>query len=420
MISDDGTPHVTRRTLLAATGTAAVAAGAGVAGAQDAPYGGWFTDSTGGATETYDGTVDRTGQSEVTVEVGAQGNGGPYAFAPTAMRVDPGTTVTFSWVSDTHNVVVESQPEGAGWAGQESVENTGFEFSHTFETEGVYTYYCEPHLSLGMKGAVVVGDAEVGESGGGGGGGNVRPDFGDWLTQDGEQVDGGFMDARGQSEVQVEVGADGNGGTFAFAPANLWVDPGTTVRFTWTSDSHNVVVESQPDGAGWEGEESVENTGFEFSHTFETGGMYEYFCDPHLSLGMKGGVAVGDDVPTREISTPAPAGGEGGDGEGFVWPGGEFSAVLLGFIWSVGGLGALLLLGGEFYRDRQKRLESRPEPTGPPTEAAAPEPVTEIGHDEYDPVGTAILIAAFFLVLVVMWVFVYFVEFLGNGPTVLG
>ena len=44
----------------------------------------------------------------------------------------------------------------------------------------------------------------------------------------------------------------------------------------------------------------------------------------------------------------------------------------------------------------------------------------EIGHDEYDPVGTLALIGLYLLVLVVMWLFMYFVEFLGNDPTVVG
>ncbi|SER52898.1 hypothetical protein [Natrinema salaciae] len=46
--------------------------------------------------------------------------------------------------------------------------------------------------------------------------------------------------------------------------------------------------------------------------------------------------------------------------------------------------------------------------------------VREIGHDEYDPIGTAILIGIYFLILVLLWLFMYFVEFLGNGPTVVG
>jgi hypothetical protein len=43
---------------------------------------------------------------------------------------------------------------------------------------------------------------------------------------------------------------------------------------------------------------------------------------------------------------------------------------------------------------------------------------TEIGHDEYDPIGTLSLIAVYVLIIGLLWVFMYFVEFLGNGPTV--
>lgn len=42
----------------------------------------------------------------------------------------------------------------------------------------------------------------------------------------------------------------------------------------------------------------------------------------------------------------------------------------------------------------------------------------EIGHDEYDPIGTVVLITLYFLIVALMWIFIYFVEFLGGGPTV--
>ena len=44
-------------------------------------------------------------------------------------------------------------------------------------------------------------------------------------------------------------------------------------------------------------------------------------------------------------------------------------------------------------------------------------PDRTIGHDEYDPVGTLVLILLYFLVLVLMWLFTYFIEFLGNDLT---
>ncbi|ERH08194.1 MAG: hypothetical protein J07HN4v3_00560 [Halonotius sp. J07HN4] len=46
--------------------------------------------------------------------------------------------------------------------------------------------------------------------------------------------------------------------------------------------------------------------------------------------------------------------------------------------------------------------------------------VRELGHDEFNPNGTLALITLYFLILVVMWVFMYFVEFLGNELTVVG
>ncbi|ELZ00920.1 hypothetical protein C482_08668 [Natrialba chahannaoensis JCM 10990] len=49
-----------------------------------------------------------------------------------------------------------------------------------------------------------------------------------------------------------------------------------------------------------------------------------------------------------------------------------------------------------------------------------PEHDREIGHDEFDPIGTLTLIGIYFLILVFLWFFMYFVEFLGNDPTVVG
>ncbi|AGB15931.1 hypothetical protein Halru_1318 [Halovivax ruber XH-70] len=43
-----------------------------------------------------------------------------------------------------------------------------------------------------------------------------------------------------------------------------------------------------------------------------------------------------------------------------------------------------------------------------------------IDHDEFDPIGTLALVVLYFVVLTVMWLFTYFVEFLGHGPTVVG
>jgi halocyanin-like protein len=153
-------------------------------------------------------------------------------------------------------------------------------------------------------GAAGTATAQEDGEGGGGGGGNERPVFPSYV--DGAKG-GDYQDMRGSSAVTVEVGAGSEG--LAFSPTNIWVDAGTEVTFEWVSDGHNVLPESQPEGAGWEGSGSaLEDSGFTYSFPFETGGMYTYFCQPHEDLGMKGAIAVGPDVETEQV------GGGGGGG----------------------------------------------------------------------------------------------------------
>ncbi len=59
--------------------------------------------------------------------------------------------------------------------------------------------------------------------------------------------------------------------------------------------------------------------------------------------------------------------------------------------------------------------------TGPMYESdVATSETGSVDHDAFDPVGTGLLIALYFAVIAVMWLFMYFVEFLANGPTVVG
>ncbi|ELZ73161.1 halocyanin domain-containing protein [Haloferax sp. Atlit-10N] len=130
-----------------------------------------------------------------------------------------------------------------------------------------------------------------------------EPDFGGYL----DGIDGGYEDLRGQSEVTIEVGAEGNGGALAFAPAGVWIDTGTTVTWEWTGEGggHNVVAS---EGASLDSGAAVSEAGSTYEYTFEEGdaGITKYHCVPHEALGMLGAVAVGGDVPT--VST----GGGGG------------------------------------------------------------------------------------------------------------
>jgi len=112
----------------------------------------------------------------------------------------------------------------------------------------------------------------------------------------------GTATAQEGGSEEVVVGPDGD---LVFSPGTdeaLQITPGTTVTFTWDSDNHNIVVDSQPDDAGWEGHEEIENTGFSYEHTFETLGTYEYYCAPHETAGMVASIEV-----VEEIETEAPA-----------------------------------------------------------------------------------------------------------------
>jgi plastocyanin len=139
-----------------------------------------------------------------------------------------------------------------------------------------------------------------------GGGGNVKPE---WPSYVEDAQDGSYEDLRGESEVTVEVGT---GSGFAFTPTKVWVDPGTTIAFEFVQGGHNVKPNSQPDGGSLDGTEGGEfdtiPEGETYSATLDTGGMYTYYCAPHEGQGMKGAIAVGEEVPTVE------AGGSDGGG----------------------------------------------------------------------------------------------------------
>jgi len=150
---------MTRRSVLATAGATLVGtmAATGAATAQETPeFDGWFAE-----TGNYDGIVDETGSSTVTVSVGpADVDGGPYAFGPAAIRVDPGTTVVWEWTGNggSHDVVASD-----GDFQSNLTDEAGHTFEHTFEENGVFRYYCTPHKAMGMRGAVVVGDVSVGD-----------------------------------------------------------------------------------------------------------------------------------------------------------------------------------------------------------------------------------------------------------------
>ncbi len=67
-------------------------------------------------------------------------------FGPSAVQIEPGQTVTWTWTGqEDHNVVGD---------GMESPTQSNGTFAHTFADPGVYDYECTLHFF--MRGEVIV------------------------------------------------------------------------------------------------------------------------------------------------------------------------------------------------------------------------------------------------------------------------
>jgi plastocyanin len=149
----------------------------------------------------------------------------------------------------------------------------------------LYDYCCTPHLNFGMIGSVTVQDVV---------------------------------------DVQ-QVG-------MSFVPSEITINPGQTVRWTWTGGNHTVTEGT--DGT-LDGNEAFHSnlTGaigtFEVSFTEafiaanpRTNDRYDYFCLPHFGMGMTGGVTITSPGPGEAFcsgdgsGTACPCGNTGNSGEG--------------------------------------------------------------------------------------------------------
>ncbi|MFB6083108.1 MAG: halocyanin domain-containing protein [Halorientalis sp.] len=104
----------------------------------------------------YDGRLaDRTGQSRVEVEVGAESpNGQNRSFKPVAVLVDPGTTIVFDWTGrgGSHDVYWKS----GAFDPSRTTARADYSYSVTVEEPGVYRYYCRTDKPYNGRGAIVV------------------------------------------------------------------------------------------------------------------------------------------------------------------------------------------------------------------------------------------------------------------------
>ncbi|WP_424016368.1 cupredoxin domain-containing protein (plasmid) [Halorientalis pallida] len=167
-----------RRTVLRLGSVGAIGAIAGCSGggSTETPTGtGTGTPPSGGGNappgaDQLGGPNDLEASASVTANrLDSDQGAGRNVFTPAVVWLEQGGTVTWTNAGGSHSVTAyhpgndkpRRVPEGTA-AFDSGTLSAGQEFEQTFETPGVYNYYCTPHEGLGMVGLVIVGGVQGG------------------------------------------------------------------------------------------------------------------------------------------------------------------------------------------------------------------------------------------------------------------
>ena len=105
------------------------------------------------------------------------------------------------------------------------------------------------------------------------------------------------------SNVTVEMlNKDANGNRMVYSQEVLEIAAGSTVKWVPTDKGHNVEIIASPNDMKFKSK-----NGKEASVTFETPGVYYYWCTPHKGMGMIGLVVVGGDTSNKAQISKAKA-----------------------------------------------------------------------------------------------------------------
>ena len=80
-------------------------------------------------------------------------NGNKMIFSEEIAKIEVGDTITWLPTAKGHNVEIVASPNGMKFRSKNSKKA-----SISFDTPGVYYYWCTPHKGMGMIGFVVVGN----------------------------------------------------------------------------------------------------------------------------------------------------------------------------------------------------------------------------------------------------------------------
>jgi plastocyanin len=256
---------------------------------------GGFYSRTFDAAGTYPYRDTRNG-SLGTVTVVARGQGGAFgirqaaagatpgarvtvgpgnSFAASSVAIDEGGTVEWTWAGGPHNVRFDD--------GTDSGFRASGSAAMTFWRPGTYAYVCSAHS--GMGGNVTVRDT-------GAAGPNQQPPAGTGPPG------GGVQDPPDPSPGDAPAASVTVGGTAnVFAPADVTVQTGRSVAWSWAGGVHNVRFE--------DGRDSQIRSAGTWTRRFLNPGEYRYACDLHP--GMAGRVvAEGEPVAGDELPEPGP------------------------------------------------------------------------------------------------------------------
>jgi pseudoazurin len=105
------------------------------------------------------------------------------------------------------------------------------------------------------------------------------------------------------SDVTVEMlNKDADGNRMVYSQEIVEIAAGSTVTWVPTDKGHNVEIIASPNDMKFKSK-----NGKEASVTFETPGIYYYWCTPHKGMGMIGLVVVGGDASNKAQISKAKA-----------------------------------------------------------------------------------------------------------------
>ena len=105
------------------------------------------------------------------------------------------------------------------------------------------------------------------------------------------------------SDVTVEMlNKDADGNRMVYSQEIVEIAAGSTVKWVPTDKGHNVEIIASPNDMKFKSK-----NGKEASVTFETPGIYYYWCTPHKGMGMIGLVVVGGDTSNKAQISKAKA-----------------------------------------------------------------------------------------------------------------